>query len=144
MVGARLVEVRPAYGHSPAQSGRHSTCVGTVSAKASRAHARRSTTPSLHVGRLELLPLPGLGHLTRQTTAKTGSASARQRMHGPLSLASKLSRSAYPAPVVREMSSDRRDDARIHGVALAAELEGIDADVEIKPPPFARRQPQTP
>src|SRR6185312_14305914 len=36
------------------------------------------------------------------------------------------------------------DDTRLHDVALAGELERIDADAQIEPAPFAGREPQAP
>src|SRR5690349_8695285 len=48
--GPASLRLAPHSAHNPAQSGRHSKVVGSTSASASRAHLRRSTTPSCTYG----------------------------------------------------------------------------------------------
>ena len=62
-------------------------------------------------------------------------------MHGPSSCVSKRSRSAWPL-VVCDTSSVAATCVAGHRVALAAEVEGVDGDVQLEPPPLAGGQPQ--
>src|SRR6185312_15569029 len=80
-------------GHSPAQSSRQSTLTGAASAKASRAHAARSSVSSCTYGLSSSSPSPGRS-TSRASTSTIGAADFRQRMHGPLSAPEKRRRSA--------------------------------------------------
>ena len=99
-------------GHSPAQSSRQSTLLGTASANASRAQAARSSVSSLDVGAFELLASARPVDLARVDLDARLAPAFRQRMHGP----GQRRREAQPQRVAaahhaRDVEHDRDADA---------------------------------
>ncbi len=92
--GPALVEIGRADRDTARRSPRgRAPSTGAASAKASRAHAARSSVSSRTYGLSSSSPPPGLS-TSRASTSTTGAASFRQRMHGPASAAAKRSLSA--------------------------------------------------
>ena len=77
-----LVESTPQMAQSGAVGAAQHLAGAAPARVQSRAHAPSSSTPSVDVRRLELLPRPGLRDLTR-VDFDFGVAGSRQRMHGP-------------------------------------------------------------
>ena len=65
-------------------------------------------------------------------------------MHGPASVASKRSRSAYPSPVVRDTSRCTGHERRLDRIALAAEHKRVDRHLELQPAALAGAEAQPP
>ena len=97
---------------------------------------------AIYVGAAELLVVGDRGWSTsRASTSTATSASARQRMHGPATCATKRIRTAYPA-AVRERSRRVGTDPAGDHVALAGELErpGVGVELEAAALPGTKRE----
>ena len=140
--GPASLRSMPQIGHRPAQSGRHSSVVGSASASASRAQARRSRTPCSTYGESSSSPSPAArppGRRPRRPAPPARGSACRARRGSPRSAAAARShrRSCARCRGAPARAAARRD-------TLASERERVDRDVELKPAALAGAQPQTP